>query len=86
MNEIGYLVWVFFTSLQLVDVDVIAGLDMMVQRGQWEKAIETAEQQVHIKQTNKQCYLPCCVTLSRYLRRFAYVLQLGDEALSKYLA
>jgi len=30
---------------QLVDVDVIAGLDMMVQRGQWEKAIETAEQQ-----------------------------------------
>jgi len=26
-------------------VDVIAGLDMMVQRGQWEKAIETAEQQ-----------------------------------------
>ena len=31
---------------QLVDVDVIAGLDMMVQRGQWDKAIETAEQQV----------------------------------------
>ncbi|XP_015754892.1 PREDICTED: intraflagellar transport protein 172 homolog [Acropora digitifera] len=30
---------------QLVDVDVIAGLDMMVQRGQWEKAMETAEQQ-----------------------------------------
>lgn len=30
---------------KLVDVDVIAGLDMMVQRGQWEKAIETAEQQ-----------------------------------------
>ncbi|KAM7445695.1 hypothetical protein ABFA07_005947 [Porites harrisoni] len=30
---------------QLVDVDVIAGLDMMVQRGQWDKAIETAEQQ-----------------------------------------
>lgn len=33
-------------SFQLVDVDVIAGLDMMIQRGQWEKAIETAEQQV----------------------------------------
>ncbi|KAK2546718.1 Intraflagellar transport protein 172-like protein [Acropora cervicornis] len=31
--------------VKLVDVDVIAGLDMMVQRGQWEKAIETAEQQ-----------------------------------------
>ncbi|XP_067026551.1 intraflagellar transport protein 172 homolog [Acropora muricata] len=31
---------------QLVDVDVIAGLDMMVQRGQLEKAIETVEQQV----------------------------------------
>ena len=31
---------------QLVDVDVIAGLDMMIQRGQWDKAIETAEQQV----------------------------------------
>ena len=31
---------------QLVDVDVIAGLDMMVQRKQWDKAIETAEQQV----------------------------------------
>ena len=30
----------------MVDVDVIAGLDMMVQRGQWDKAIETAEQQV----------------------------------------
>ncbi|XP_027053913.1 intraflagellar transport protein 172 homolog [Pocillopora damicornis] len=30
---------------QLVDVDVIAGLDMMIQRGQWDKAIETAEQQ-----------------------------------------
>lgn len=27
-------------------MDVIAGLDMMVQRGQWDKAIETAEQQV----------------------------------------
>jgi len=33
----------------LVDVDVIAGLDMMVQRGQWEKAIETAEQQMLTK-------------------------------------
>ena len=29
-----------------MDVDVIAGLDMMIQRGQWDKAIETAEQQV----------------------------------------
>ena len=29
-----------------MDVDVIAGLDMMVQRKQWDKAIETAEQQV----------------------------------------
>ena len=29
-----------------MDVDVIAGLDMMVQRGQWDRALETAEQQV----------------------------------------
>lgn len=26
---------------------MVAGLDMYVQNGQWEKAIETAEQQVH---------------------------------------
>ena len=37
-----------FLLFQLVDVDVIAGLDMMIQRGQWDKAIETAEQQVRI--------------------------------------
>ncbi|CAB4017982.1 intraflagellar transport 172 homolog [Paramuricea clavata] len=30
---------------QLVDVDVIAGLDMMIQRGEWAKCIQTAEQQ-----------------------------------------
>ena len=36
----------FSRFFQLVDVDVIAGLDMMIQRGQWDKAIETAEQQV----------------------------------------
>lgn len=47
MTNISYQCILLFSFFQLVDVDVIAGLDMMVQRGQWDKAIETAEQQVH---------------------------------------
>ena len=58
-------------SLQLVDVDVIAGLDMMVQRGQWEKAIETAEQQVHSKQTSKQTNNVVCHVVLRCHATFA---------------
>ena len=46
MTSINHLCDLLFSFFQLVDVDVIAGLDMMVQRGQWDKAIETAEQQV----------------------------------------
>ena len=43
-------------------MDVIAGLDMMVQRGQWDKAIETAEQQVW-----RHYILLCCYgVLCRY--------------------
>lgn len=34
-------------SCQLVGVDVIAALDMYVERGEWEKCIETAEKQGH---------------------------------------
>lgn len=30
----------------LAGVDVVAGLDMYIEKGQWVKAIETAEQQV----------------------------------------
>ena len=47
-------------------MDVIAGLDMMVQRGQWDKAIETAEQQVRrtafsilVSFNNKGDVIPC---------------------------
>ena len=33
-------------SLQLAGVDVVAALDMFVDRGEWEKCLQTAEQQV----------------------------------------
>ena len=32
----------------MLNVDVIAGLDMLAQRGEWEKCIENAQQQVSI--------------------------------------
>ena len=32
----------------MVPVDVMAALDMYVESGQWEKCIETAEEQVNI--------------------------------------
>ena len=34
--------------LQLAGVDVMAALDMFVERGEWEKCLQTAEQQVYI--------------------------------------
>ena len=46
MTSVNHSCSLLLSFYQLVDVDVIAGLDMMVQRGQWDKAIETAEQQV----------------------------------------
>lgn len=35
-----------FVFLQLIGVDVIAGLDMYMEQGDWEKCIQEAEQQV----------------------------------------
>ncbi|GMT33309.1 hypothetical protein PFISCL1PPCAC_24605, partial [Pristionchus fissidentatus] len=32
---------------ELIDVDVIAAIDLLVERGQWEKALETAQKQKH---------------------------------------
>ena len=34
--------------LQLAGVDVVAALDMFVDRGEWEKCLQTAEQQVRL--------------------------------------
>ena len=54
-------------------MDVIAGLDMMVQRGQWEKAIETAEQQVRDMTwravTTFSYVVLLCVTMSEVVFR-----------------
>ena len=36
----------FCVIFQLAGVDVVAALDMYVERGEWQKCIETAEQQV----------------------------------------
>ena len=30
---------------ELIDVDVVSAIDMLVQAGQWEKALQTAKQQ-----------------------------------------
>ena len=35
-----------YCFLQLAGVDVVAALDMFVDRGEWEKCLQTAEQQV----------------------------------------
>ncbi|GMT03452.1 hypothetical protein PENTCL1PPCAC_25626, partial [Pristionchus entomophagus] len=32
---------------ELIDVDVIAAIDLLIERGQWEKALETAHKQKH---------------------------------------
>ncbi|CAJ0583461.1 unnamed protein product, partial [Mesorhabditis spiculigera] len=32
---------------ELIDVDAISAIDLLIERGQWEKAIETAKQQKH---------------------------------------
>lgn len=34
------------SQLQLVDVDVMAALDMYAERGQWDKCLDTAYNQV----------------------------------------
>lgn len=46
---------------QLADVDIIAALDMYVERGQWDKAIATAQQQVLLCVYNKNLIQLCLV-------------------------
>lgn len=38
---------------ELMDVDTIAAIDLLVQRGQWEKALETARQK-GVSTSNKE--------------------------------
>ncbi len=44
----GRVAEVIIFCLQLAGVDVVAALDMFVERGEWEKCIATAEQQVGV--------------------------------------
>ena len=41
------MIFMIECTLQMVPVDMIAALDMYVDRGQWDKCIQTAEQEVH---------------------------------------